>query len=82
MRLDRDEMLLFEAACADPGNLAAQELLNVFGVENAERVLENMPGVPLGLFTDLVGHIWQAIEEARRRDAFNARFVIRAAQNH
>ena len=75
-------MLLFEAACADPGNLAALELLNVFGVENAERVLEAMPGVPIGLFSDLVGHVWQAIEEARRRQAFRARFLARAAQGH
>lgn len=69
-------MVLFEAACADPGNLHAQELLNVFGAETAERVLESMPGIPLGLFTDLVGHIWSAIDEARRREAFRARFAV------
>ncbi|HUP44162.1 MAG TPA: hypothetical protein VM779_01485 [Thermoanaerobaculia bacterium] len=82
MRLDRDEMLLFEAACADPGNLPAQELLNVFGAETAARVLESMPGVPLGLFADLVSHIWQAIAEAKERQAFRARFLARAANDH
>lgn len=69
-------MVLFEAACADPGNLPAQELLNVFGADNAERVLESMPGIPLGLFTELVGHIWNAIDEARRREQFRSRFAV------
>ncbi|HEU4521549.1 MAG TPA: hypothetical protein VFT12_06075 [Thermoanaerobaculia bacterium] len=81
MRLDRDDMMLFQSACADPGNLHAQELMNVFGVENAERVLENMPTVPLGLFADLVGHVWRAIEEAKRRDQFRARFAVKAASH-
>lgn len=65
MRLDRDEMTLFTAACADPGNAPAQELLNVFGADTPEKILESMPAVPLGLLTELVGHIWRAIEEAR-----------------
>ena len=65
MRLDRDEMVLFEAACANPRNLPAQELMNVFGVESAEKVLESIPNVPLGLFADLVGHIWKAINDQR-----------------
>ncbi|HUP47759.1 MAG TPA: hypothetical protein VNA04_03110 [Thermoanaerobaculia bacterium] len=76
MRLDRDEMVLFQAACADPGNLSAQELLNVFGAETAEKVLESVPSVPLGLLADLVGHIWKAIDEARERDRFRSRFRV------
>jgi hypothetical protein len=79
MRLDRDEMALFEAACADPGNLPAQELLNVFAVATAPEVLAALPSVPLGMFTELAGHIWNAVEEAKRRERFGARFVIRAA---
>lgn len=81
MRLDHDEMLLFEAACADAGNLHAQELLNVFGVEDASKVLESLPAVPLGLFADLVSHIWRAIEEAKKRDRSHARLVVRSASH-
>ena len=79
MRLDHDEMLLFEAACADTTNLHAQELLNVFGAESASKVLEDLPGVPLGLFAELVGHVWLAIDAARQSDRQEARFVVRAA---
>ena len=79
MRLDHDEMLLFEAACLDTANLHAQELLNVFGAETASKVLEDLPGVPLGLFAELVGHVWLAIENARQSDRREARFVVRAA---
>jgi hypothetical protein len=79
MRLDRDEMLLFESACCDQGNVHAQELLNVFGAESASMVLERMPTVPLGLFSELVGHVWRAIEEAKQRDRFHARFTVRSS---
>ena len=79
MRLDHDEMLLFEAACLDTANVHAQELLNVFGAESAMKVLEDLPGVPLGLFSDLVGHIWLAIEKERQADRRDARFMVRAA---
>lgn len=79
MRLDDEEMLLFTAACADLGNEHAQELLNLFGAEAAGRVLELMPTVPLGLFTELVGHVWRSIDHARRRDASSVRFVVRSA---
>ena len=76
MRLEREELALFEAACADPGNLHAQELLNMFGAEDADCILQNLPGVPIGLFAELVGHIWHAIDEARQRDRFKARFSV------
>ena len=76
MRLEREELALFEAACADPGNLHAQELMNMFGAEDAGCVLQNLPSVPIGLFADLVGHIWHAIDEARQRNRFQARFSV------
>ena len=79
MRLDREEMHLFVVACADPGNAPAQELLNVFGVETAEGVLDALPSVPVGLLTELVGFVWNAVEEARARDRFTARFAVRTA---
>lgn len=78
MRLEREELALFEEACADAGNLHAQELLNMFGADNAACVLQSLPGVPLGLFADLVGHIWSAIDEARQRDRFRSRFAVGA----
>lgn len=77
MRLDREEMSLFESACSDAGNIHAQELMNVFGAESAMMVLERMPTVPLGLFADLVGHVWRAIEEAKQREGFRSRFAVK-----
>ena len=79
MRLDREEMQLFVAACSDPGNSPAQELLNVFAVETAEGVLEALPSVPMGMLPELVGCVWNAVSEARSRHRFTSRFEVRAA---
>jgi hypothetical protein len=67
MRLDRQELKLFETACADQGNFHAQELMNVFGAESASTVLDRMPAAPLEIIADLVGHVWRAIEEQKQR---------------
>ena len=67
MRLDRQEMKLFESACSDQGNFHAQELMNVFGAESALTILDRMPAAPLAIIADLVGHVWQAIEEQKHR---------------
>lgn len=61
-------MELFEAACADPTNAFAQELMNVFGAEKAFQILAHLPSVPLGLLVDVISHLWKALtyEELRR----------------
>jgi len=47
----------------------AQELMNVFGVANARDVLEHAQLAPIGVFIDVVAHIWYAIlHEASRHD--------------
>jgi hypothetical protein len=61
-------MELFDAACLDPANDFAQELMNVFGAEKAFQILDHMPTVPLGLFVDVISHLWRAVNhEAVRR---------------
>ena len=72
-------MVLFEAACADLHNTHAQELLNVFGVETPDAVLENLPSVPPALMAELVSYVWKAIDDARRADRTGSRFVVRSA---
>jgi hypothetical protein len=68
MRMSTEEMDLFTTACRDPENHHAQELLNVFGAEQALEILEQMPSIPLGLFVDVATHIWHALHhEALRR---------------
>ena len=62
MKLASDDMRLFEIACADPENVHAQELLNVFAVETAGEVLEHLSGAPLGVMADLFSHLWRAVE--------------------
>ena len=68
MRLSPDQIELFEAGCVNPDNDAAQQLLNVFGVEAADAVLERIPNVPIEILADLVTYFWHAMEhEAKRR---------------
>ena len=68
MRLTPEEMDLLDAGCHDLGNAAAQELLNVFAVERSIDVLLQLPTVPLGLLSELVSHLWRAINcEHRKR---------------
>jgi hypothetical protein len=73
--MSREEMEMFDAACADPKNEFAQELLNVFGAEKAIQILDHMPTVPLGLLVDVVSHLWRAMNhEASRRGAETFQF--------
>ncbi|MGZ7030559.1 MAG: hypothetical protein ACXVIJ_01195 [Thermoanaerobaculia bacterium] len=62
MKLAADDMRLFEIACGDPENVHAQELLNVFAVETAAAVLEQLSTAPLGVMADLFTHLWRAVE--------------------
>lgn len=76
MRLTPEEMDLFHAACADPRNEAAQELLNLFAVERPMDVLIALPTVPLGLLSELVSHLWRAINcEHRKRTGCDLVYV-------
>ena len=63
MKLASVDMRLFEIACADPGNVHAQELLNVFAVETAHEVLDQLSVAPLGVMADLFTHLWLAVEQ-------------------
>ena len=79
MRLTTQEMELFEAACSDPGNDAAQELLNVFGVDRSLDVILEFPSLPLGIVAELVNHLWRAINhEHRKRTGCDLVFVDHA----
>ena len=79
MQLTREEAVLFEAACGDAENVFAQELLNLFGVECAGDVLWNLDFAPIGVFVDLISHIWYAVLfEARRRDEYWGEILERA----
>jgi len=70
MRLSDKEMDLFNSACGDPHNVFAQELVNVFGSEEAFKILDHMPTVPLGLLVDVISHLWKALNyELQRRDS-------------
>ncbi len=69
VQLAGEELSLFNAACSDVENIHAQELMNVFGVSTAPDVLIHINHAPIGLFVDIVAHIWYAIlHEAFRRD--------------
>ena len=76
MKLTPEEMDLFFAACSDSRNEAAQELLNLFAVERPLDVLLQLPTVPLGLLSELVAHLWRAINtEHRKRTGCDLIFV-------
>lgn len=79
MQLAGEELSLFTAACEDVENIHAQELMNVFGVTNAPDVLVHVNHAPIGVFVDIVAHIWYAIlHEASRRDVRWGEFLERA----
>ncbi len=67
MRLSAKEMQLFEAACSDRGNDAAQELLNLFAAQSAEDVILLLPSIPLALLKDLASQLWRAINHEHRK---------------
>lgn len=67
MRLTTAEMELFEAACADHGNDAAQELMNLFAVERGVDILLLLPTIPIGLLSELAGNLWRAINHEHRK---------------
>jgi hypothetical protein len=69
-------MELFEIACANPENTHAQDLLNVFGADGAVHILRTMPLVPLGVFVDVVRHIWLALTFEALRMGDNFQWVI------
>ncbi len=60
-------MELFEAACADHGNEAAQELVNLFAVDRGVDIVLLLPSIPLGLLTELASHLWRAINHEHRK---------------
>jgi hypothetical protein len=79
MRLTIQEMDLFDAGCHDPGNGAAQELLNLFAVENGVDVILLLPSVPPGLLEKIVSHFWRAINcEHRKRTGCDLVYVDEA----
>ena len=79
MRLNVQEMDLFDAGCRDPGNEAAQELLNLFAVENGVDVILLLPSIPLGLLAEIVSHLWRAINcEHRKRTGCDLVYVDEA----
>lgn len=67
MRLTSVERQLFEAACADRGNDAARELLNLFGADKPEDVLILLPTIPLALLVPFRNHLWRAINHEHRK---------------
>ena len=81
MKLTPEEMELFHAACGDSANEAAQELLNLFAVEQPIEILLALPTVPLAILADLVSRLWHAINaEHRRRTGCDLVFVEDTAQ--
>lgn len=73
MRLSDEEMEIFDAACADPNNAFAQELMNVFGAEKAFQIIDHMPSVPLWLLVDVISHLWKALTYELQRHPHPAR---------
>ncbi|HEX9160111.1 MAG TPA: hypothetical protein VF980_00270 [Thermoanaerobaculia bacterium] len=66
MRLSTDDRLVFEAACATRENEVARTLLNLFGAANADEVLEQIAAAPVTVRSELIEHVFKAIDEQRR----------------
>lgn len=69
MKLVGQELNLFVRACADPHNVPAQQVLNLFGAATAGEALVQLQLAPLGIFVDVITHIRLAVlHEASRQD--------------
>ncbi|HSP34368.1 MAG TPA: hypothetical protein VLU46_08640 [Thermoanaerobaculia bacterium] len=76
MRLTSGEMQLLVGACADHGNDAAQQLLNLFAVQAADELLILIPTIPIGLLAEITAHLWRAVNhEYRKRTGCDLVFV-------
>ena len=67
MRISADDIALLEAACRDPRNARAQELVNVLGTASVEEILAQMKGLPNDLQRELEKCTREAIDEQKRR---------------
>ena len=67
MNLSTEDLRTFELACADPGNRAAEQLVNVFGVAAAAEIIAQLNTVPETLHDELAKKVQEAINEQRRR---------------
>jgi hypothetical protein len=67
MRLTAAEMDLFEAACRDRSNDAAQELMNLFAADRGIDIILMMPTIPVGLLAELAGQLSRAVNYEHRK---------------
>jgi hypothetical protein len=69
MQLYGEDLRLFTAACQDTRNIHAQEVMNIFGVDNPDDAVRHATRAPLGMLLDVVGHVWRAnIHQALTED--------------
>jgi hypothetical protein len=67
MRLSTEELRVLDQACADRGNRAANELVNLFGAASASDVMVHVLTAPRELRDELFRTIREAIDEQKRR---------------
>ena len=67
MRVTSEELALFEAACADPNNARAQQLVNVLGTTSGAAIVSQIGSLPVEIQADLQKYVRDAIDEQRRR---------------
>ena len=74
--LNVEEVDLFDGGCRDRGNWAAQELLNLFGVESGVDVILLLPSLPPVLLEECASQLWAAINcEHRKRTGCDLVYV-------
>ena len=67
MKLSPEDMRTFEQACADRGNRAAEQLVNVFGAASAAEIVAQLNEIPAPLHEELAKQVQEAINEQKRR---------------
>ena len=67
MKISADDIALLDAACRDPRNARAQELVNVLGTTSVEEILAQINALPPDLQSDLEKYAREAIDEQKRR---------------
>lgn len=67
MKFSTEELRVLDQACADRGNRAAHELVNLFGAVSAADVMAQVSTAPRELRDELLRTIREAIDEQKRR---------------
>lgn len=68
MLLSPDDLAILSAACSDPTNHKAGELVNLMGTKSGPEIARQVMSMPREVKTEIEKHVREAIDEQKRRN--------------